>query len=171
MIIRDFEWGLTVERLREVLVYDPITGLWRWLKMLSWRRAVGSSAGECKKSGYVLIGIDGHRYRAHRLAWLYMTGAWPSGELDHKDTNPSNNRWNNIREATRVQNTHNTSLSKSNTSGFKGAYWHKKSGKWMAHIKYNCKTIYLGLFDTREEAHAAYVAKAIEFLGEFARAA
>jgi len=124
-----------------------------------------------EKDGYQRIRIDGHIYRAHRLAFLYMTGKWPSVWLDHEDVNRSNNRWANLRKTTPSFNIANSPRGRGNKSGLKGAYWHKREQKWRAQIGVNRRTIHLGRFDTAEDAHAAYFAAATIHFGKFARAA
>jgi len=106
-------------------------------------------------------------YYAHRLAWLYVHGKWPPAEIDHKDCDPANNRISNLRLATHAQNAANAHLRRTSTSGLKGAYRHQK--KWLAQITYNGRRIYLGVFDTDKEAHAAYVAASKDLHGSFTR--
>lgn len=159
----------SIERLREVLVYEPDTGLFRWKVCLSNRGAVGAVAGHCNDGGYTQIRIDGNLYLAHCLAWFYMTGERPTKGVDHRDTNKQNNRWANLRPATKSQNGANAKRSRRNTSGFKGV--HRFRDKWCAQICVNRKRVNLGLFGTPEEAHSAYAAAAEMYFGEFARAA
>lgn len=166
----DGRWGLTRERLSQVMGYDPETGLFTRL-INTANRPVGEVAGTLKSSGYILLDIDGHRYRAHRLAWLYMTGAWPSLDVDHRNRVRSDNRWDNLREATCVQNGANSPKKRFNRSGYKGVYWNKQRGKWAAKINPNRKQVHLGFYDRVEDAAAAYERAAPEYFGEFARAA
>lgn len=98
-----------------------------------------------------------------------MTGEWPADMIDHKNRDRTDNRWENLREATRSQN--NANRRASSTHGFKGATFNRRQGRWMAQTKVNGKRVYLGYYDTPEEAHAAYVAAAERYFGEFARAA
>lgn len=164
---------LTAERLRRIVKYDPETGSFEWLMSLSFRRPLGSECGEIKASGYRLIGIDGRRYRAHRLAWLYMKGHWPSLQIDHRNGVRSDNRWANLREATQAQNSAN--MMRSSKFGMKGVnrYENAVTGtvRYRAHITANGKSIYLGSFKTSAEAADAYRLAAIKYFGEFARAA
>lgn len=170
--MRDFETRLTAERLREVLHYSPETGEFRWRVMTSFRRPVGMLAGDKKKgSGYVLIGVDKFRYRAHRLAWLYMTGEWPSLQVDHKDTDRANNRWENLRLATNQQNQINSRVSKNSLSGVKGVFWSKQRQKWCAKLSIGKRQYHGGFYDDINEAAAAYMRLATAHFGEFARAA
>jgi hypothetical protein len=169
--MRDFESGLTADRLRELLRYSPSTGEFHWRVTNSIRKPAGSLAGDRKESGYVLIGIDGNRYRAHRLAWLYMTGCWPYDQVDHKDNDRSNNKWENLRLATNQQNQANSRTSKNNTSGVKGVYWNRQRQKWHAKLCLGSRQIHGGFFDEIEHAAAAYLGLARAHHGEFARAA
>lgn len=162
---------LTQERLKELLSYDPNTGDFTRLIGRSGPKArKGDVAGRDNGQGYIRIYVDGKGYKAHRLAWFYMTGYWPS-EVDHKNTVRSDNRWSNLREATRHENRTNCSAYKNNSSGIKGVSFYKPTGKWKAQIQKNGKKIGLGYFNTKEDAGAAYAQAALENFGEFARAA
>jgi len=161
---------LTAERLRAALHYDPATGVFEWLVSRPNCRA-GDVAGCPTRYGYVYVGLDGRKYMAHQLAWLWMTGAWPAIRLDHRDLDKANNRWTNLRQATRSQNGANTKVSRKSASGLKGITQDKRSGRWYAAITVNQKRRKLGGHDTAEAAHAAYVKAAAEAFGEFARAA
>lgn len=158
---------LTHKRVLEALSYDPKTGIFRWRVRNCWRRKHGDLAGTTNKRGYVVICLDRHLVLGHRLAWFYIHGIWP-GELDHRDKVKNHNWIDNLREASTSQNHANLNAPAHNTTGFKGVYWHKKAGRYMASIKHNYKQIYLGLHDTKEAAHAAYCAKAKELFGDFA---
>jgi hypothetical protein len=162
---------LTAERLRELLCYDPETGEWGWLKQpRSNRGKPGSKAGSLNKHlGYVYIGIDGRSYQSSRLAFLYMTGEWPTLDVDHRDGNPGNDSWANLRPASRSQNIGNSRLHRGSSSGFKGVTWHKQRRKWKAQIKLHGRNIHLGHFDTPEAAYEEYCRKARELFGEYAR--
>lgn len=159
--------ALTQARLKEVLKYDPETGQFTWLVSTSNRVKVGAVAGYSRWDGYVCIRIDGILYLSHRLAWLYMTGEWPENEIDHRDLDKSNARWENLRPATRQQNAAN--MATWSATGFKGV--HKDGKGYGARIKIDGKKKYLGYFLTPEEANAAYVKAANDAFGEFARAA
>ena len=163
---------LTQERLKELLRYDPETGLFYWLQDRGVRKT-GYVAG-CTKRTYVAISVDNKIYRGHLLAWFYMTGEWPDPFVDHKDLNKHHNAWDNLREATKSQNMANVGKIKSNKSGLKGVSRYRageKYGKpWQASIGKDGKSKHLGHFATKEEAHAAYVVAAQNIFGEFARA-
>lgn len=163
------EADLTAERLRLLLHYDPETGVFTWLVARRGTARVGAIAGSRPGNGYWMIRVNGQLYKAHRLAWLYMYGGWPTHQIDHEDTDKGNNRWKNLRPATNGQNQANTKKRTTNTSGFKGVYWHATEKRWRAYITVNRKFKHLGYFDVRELAHAAYCRAAEEFFGEFAR--
>lgn len=153
------------KRLLEVLSYDPTTGDFTWLVQHK-RAAIGAKAGHVTAEGYRRLKIDGKLYLQHRLAFLYMTGCWPKNQVDHVDGDVTNNSWNNLREATRTQNLWNMKV---RAAHLKGAY-PAENGKWKSSIAFNKKQIYLGRFDSESEAHAAYILKARELFGVFARA-
>jgi hypothetical protein len=98
-----------------------------------------------------------------------MTGAWPAGEVDHRNMKRDDDRWENLRDASHGQNNQNREKYRSNTSGYKGVVWHKGASKWMAQVWAGGKKYYLGLHDNIEEARAAYNSFASENHGEFAR--
>lgn len=154
----------TQQRLKELLTYNPNTGDFIRNKVCSPRQQKGDVAGTIKK-GYVSIKIDYKDYKAHRLAWLYMTGEWPEYEIDHIDEVKSNNRWSNLREATRSQNAA-ARTSSSNSAGLRGVE-QISSGKWRASLFVNRTRIYIGTFLTKEDAHKAYIEEKEKRFGEF----
>lgn len=160
---------ITAERLRALLDYDPQTGIFTWKIVTSNRVKVGDVAGSKRLNGYCSVHLDGRAYLSHRLAWLYMTGNWPTHHVDHINGDPLDNRFANIREASDTQNKQNSRTRKDNRSGIKGAFFHKQTRKWASAIRLNGKSKYLGLFETAEDAHAAYCKAAKELYGEFAR--
>lgn len=159
---------LTAEKLRELIHYDPETGAFAWRK--SHR---GVRPGKCgrisKRSGYRDICIDYTLYRSHRLAFLYMTGKWPTKDIDHKNRIRSDNRWSNLREATSTQNSANVSVKTTNTTGFIGVVWDKARNKWRAQIRIDGRKTNLGRFDQIEDAIKRHDIAAIEAFGEFAQ--
>src|ERR1700724_777328 len=122
--------SITAARLREILHYDPETGIFTWRVRTSNRANVGATAGCICANGYPQTSIDGHRYSMHRLAWLYVTGEWPGAETDHRNGDKTDNRFCNLRPATKAENGRNRAIYKSNTSGFKGVTWDASSRKW-----------------------------------------
>lgn len=147
--------------------YNPDSG--EFTRLIHTNNRSKTKCGSVKQLGYIEIGCNGKVYLAHRLAWLYMTGSWPERMIDHIDGNPSNNSWSNLRQATAHQNTMNTKSRVTNRSGVKGVCWNKKLNKWQAGIKYNYKSIHLGLFDNIDEAAKAVSDKRNELHGEYAR--
>lgn len=160
--------NITAEQLKQYLHYNPDDGSFTWIKRPAYRIKVGSKAQSKDANGYISICLLGKTNQAHRLAWLYMTGEWPSNLIDHINRNPSDNRWCNLREATRAQNNYNIKKSVRNTSGYKGVSFHKNTNKWKATINVKCKPIHLGLFDNKEQAAEAYIQAAKKYHGEFA---
>lgn len=146
---------LTAERLRCLLDYDPATGHFT-RKVGRQGAGQGERAGCLRFGGYIQIGIDGRKYRAHRLAWLYVTGEWPKGEIDHINGDPADNRILNLRDVPNIVNQQNRSRPmKRNVTGFLGVSAWK--GRYKAAIHAAGRDRHLGTFDTPEEAHAAYV--------------
>jgi len=153
---------MTQGEILALLDYDPNTGAFLW-------KNTGRTAGGIK-DGYWAIRINRKNYYGHRLAWLIVKGAWPSGDIDHEDLNRANNKFSNLREATPSQNGSNSAVRRNNKVGLKGVRREKK-GRFQAQITVNRKCRRIGRYDTAEEAHAAYVKAAKNLFGEFARAA
>lgn len=138
--------------LKENLSYDLETGVFtRRISNTNFVK-VGSVAGWVRRDGYIEIKVNGRPYLAHRLAWLYMTGSWPADEIDHIDGNPGNNRFHNLRSVDHKENGRNQKMPCNNTSGIVGIHWFKPRQKWQARITLDGKRIYLGYFDSLEEA-------------------
>lgn len=150
--------NITAEYLRELLHYDPTTGLFKWRDCGGPRqRLAGTYTGVANDQGYVRIQIDGKRHHAHRLAWLYVNGKWPDASIDHIDGVRDNNRISNLREASVVENARNRyNLDSRNKHGLAGI---SRSGKkWMAQIRITVgKLTYLGSYPSPEAAHEAYL--------------
>jgi hypothetical protein len=145
--------------LRRRFDYDPATGALTYRISLHIGMKVGEEAGSIKKSGYRNIGIDGKVYQAHRLVWVYVTGKEPGPVLDHINGDRADNRIENLRDVSQSINLLNIHApSKGNTAGMRGVTFHKQCQKFHACIKKGRRQTYLGLFDTREEAQAAYLA-------------
>jgi hypothetical protein len=154
---------LTQERLKELVHYDPNTGV--FTRLTSAQRAkVGTRMNRGNGYGYLYTVIEGKKYQLHRLAFLYMTGKFPTHFVDHKDRNASNNKWCNLREATISQNGANSPTKAK--SGFRGVGLRRN--KWRAYITVNNKQIHLGTFDTPEEAAHKYDEAAKLYFKEFA---
>lgn len=160
---------LSLERLKELLRYDPVTGLFHRLTAPGKRSdLIGTVAGYPSDQGYTMISVDNRKYRAHRLAWFYVMGKWPSKLLDHRNRVKNDNRWDNLREATKAQNEQSKGPTTANTSGHKGVYWNKCANKWQAYIKQDGQVQYLGIYTSFDEAVAARLAKEKQLFGDFA---
>ena len=159
------------QELKTLLHYDPPTGVFRWRHTPKRGMQPWDKAGAPNK-GYLSIRIGGKGYLAHRLAWMYVTGEFPTLQIDHIDGEKTNNAWNNLRLATNKQNAENTKLSSKNTSGYRGVTFRKEYGKYEANVKHNQKRFYLGSFATAEEAAEAARNKRAElFSHDYGRAA
>lgn len=158
-----------IERLHELLHYDQTSGIFRWKVNVGRRIRAGSVAGSKTSQGAVRIQIDGVAYYAHRIAWAMMTGEPVPDHIDHKNCNPEENDWENLREATSRQNSMNRSIGKLNSSGAKGVVWNKKAKKWQAQVVSRMASRYIGLFGDFDDAVAASEIARRMLHGEFAR--
>jgi hypothetical protein len=173
--MKKFKEQLTVERARKLFSYDPETGVLTWQVRTSNRIKIGDPAGciaihgKEKKRRVLVLRVDGELYLASRIIWLIVTGEWPERLVDHKDRDPINNRWVNLRLATHTQNSGN--LLRANRHGLKGISSETIGNytRYKAEITKHGKRTHLGWFPTPEEAHAAYIGAAIMLFEEFAR--
>lgn len=165
--------ALFATRLKELLHYDAVQGKFYWKAKSAPQSHVkiGQEAGTLRKDGRVQINLEGKVYLASRLAWIWMTGDWPDKQVDHKDCNPGNNAWCNLRLATPIQNSANQGIRKNNNTGMKGVSIRKKSGKFLARMRIGEQRLYLGDFDCPAAAHFAVMVAALKHNGEFARLA
>lgn len=156
--------------LTSILRYDPITGNLYWNQPRP-KIKVGAKAGSLHHKGYVNLEINGKFYSAHRLVWFFVTGAMPNGIVDHINGNRSDNRFENLREATHGQNRANSKHN--NKTGLKGvrflSWVPEGKRRWAAGITHNKQVTYLGSFHTKEEAHSAYCEAAKRLHGEFSK--
>jgi hypothetical protein len=161
---------LTHDRVRELLAYDPETGILTWRARTTpaaFKVRVGAEAGTLHRTGrYRQIQIHGRIYKAHRLGWFHYHGAWPIMAIDHINGNPSDNRLCNLRLATTSQNIANSRRRK-HPHRLKGAFFDKKSRKWRSEVTKDYKKVWVGSFDTEIEAHEAYVRAAKQIHGEY----
>ena len=150
---------MTQERLRQVLHYEPGTGVFTWVARASGKVVVGRPAGGVHPfTNYARISVDGKRWLSHRLAWIYMTGESPPPVIDHIDGNPCNNRWANLRASSPALNSENKrKATSSNKCGILGVRRDVQSGKFIAEITVNGAAMRLGRFTTPEAAGAAYL--------------
>lgn len=142
---------ITAERLRELLHYDPETGIFIWRVNRARRQTAGKVAGSFASQGYWIIGVEGINYKAHRLAWLYVYGEWPKDQIDHLNGIKDDNRISNLRDVDNVINSHNKRIAMA-TARNELLGVSRRNGKWYSQIK-----AFLGYFDTPEEAHEAYL--------------
>lgn len=146
---------ITQQRLRELTHYCPETGQFTHLQSKG-RKKAGMPAGSLRRDGYVYAMFDGHRAMAHQFAWLYVNGEWPTQEIDHMDGNKANNAFANLRQVSRRANTENKRTAKrTSTTGLLGVVRHRD--KFVAKIVHAGKRTHLGVFETPEAAHEAYV--------------
>ncbi len=144
-----FNSDITHEYLKSILSYDKESGIFSWIKS-------GKIAGSVNSVGYVLIKILGRSYKAHRLAFLYMTNEWPLEIVDHINRIRNDNRWGNLRSSSILSNYENRN---NNVSGQVGVYWDKNRSKWHARSQRSGKSIHIGYFekDEYEKACNAYM--------------
>lgn len=155
------------EELIRLLDYDQETGLFRW-RVAKKGIAAGTVAGSKSWHGYSMIRLNKRMYMTHRLAWFYVHGAWPAHDLDHINGVRDDNRWVNLREATRAENLQNQRKPKAGSlSGFVGVYFHKRARKWAAEIVVDRKKHYLGLFNCPTAAYLLGYLPAKRRLHEF----
>lgn len=153
--------NLTHERLKELLSYNPETGIFAWLKTTSPRVPVGSRAGAIGNNGRRYIALDGEKFLAHRLAWFYLKGEWPEGDIKQKNDDFDDCRADNLEDVSRSVASRARALDNRNKSGYRGVSQDKR-GHWQAFITRNYKQVFLGNFGSPEEASMAYEAAALE---------
>ena len=151
---------LTAARLRELLNYDPETGLFTWRVTRRGTARVGSQAGNVRPPKmYRYICVEGRHYKAGRLAWFYVYGAWPSQQIDHADGDRLNDAIKNLRDCSNAENSQNRGMRSDNTSGYPGVTWNKARRKWQAQVKADGANHNAGLFADRAVAFEAYLCK------------
>lgn len=158
---------LTQERLKEALAYNRDTGEFVWRISLRGHTRVGNVAGTTSVLGYRHIMVDRKLYYAHRLAFLFEEGVFPTRDVDHINGRKDDNRWVNLRHATRSENLRNQKKFKNNTSGYKGVSPSSRGKKWVASGRLGGKQYYLGVFSTPAEASVAYERFAADNYGRF----
>lgn len=158
--------SMELSRLKELLEYDPNSGIFTW--KISRGSAKAGSSPRPNGEGYLKVKIDGKHYQCHNLAWLISTGSWPEDLIDHKDCDTTNNRLCNLRPATRKGNADNASKRKDNKSGVKGVSWKATHSKWVAQCSHLGRVHYLGLFEKLEDAAKVVAAFRDENHGDFA---
>lgn len=149
---------LDLEQVKLEVHYDPETGVFTRLQKTNRTPAGAAATFGGRGDGYLRVSVCGRTVYAHRLAWFYMTGEWPHAHIDHRDRNPSNTRFANLREATCAQNNQNKMKPKGARSGYIGVSLHRKSGLWRARLNLGGKTMLNTYHKTAEEARDAYLA-------------
>jgi len=153
---------LSADLARALLSYDEATGILRWKVHRGPRARAGGIAGSLTNKGYLSVMIGGRGYLCHRLAWLIANGSWPFHQIDHKDRDRSNNILSNLREATSLQNHHNVPA-----NGFFLDPTRLGKKKYIVRLNVNHKSVYVGIFETADEARSAYLKAHASFHGEF----
>ncbi len=156
------ETRLKISRVKELLQYDSITGIFKW-KENRGNVKKGDIAGSYDNKKYIRIIIDREEFKAHRLAWFYHYGIWPKNQIDHRDRNKENNAIYNLRDVTNSENHKNRGISKNNKSGIPGVCWDKVRQKWFAFISIEGKRKSLGRHDSKDEAVSVRKQAEIEY--------
>jgi len=154
---------LTQERLKELMHYDPFTGYFTWLRCRAGKRA-GTARKLCGEDSYIQICLEGQLYYAHRLAFLYMEGIFPVNEVDHINHDYTDNRWSNLRLATRRENNKNSSKRRDNQTGVTGVNWNSGKSLYQARVHTaSNKQQHLGWFRDFFEACCARKAAELKY--------
>ena len=153
---------ISQKELKRILHYCPETGVFTWL-VSRGRISVGTIAGATNNLGYCQIGINKTLHLAHRLAWLYMTGEFPSDQIDHLNHVRDDNAWPNLRGATQLINSRNTTKRSDNKSGIVGVCFVSRENKWLSFIHHDGKCIHLGYFNCITAAAIARKAAEIKY--------
>lgn len=160
--------NLSQSRLKELLSYDPGTGEFTW-NVTNGRCVAGTTAGTVGSSGYRQIMLGHRSYLAHRLVWLWLYGDWPKSEIDHINRCKTDNRIQNLRDASASQNACNHHSGKDITSGYAGAFWDQQRQKYRVRIQLDGQRREFRSYSDAEQAHEAYKIAVNQMHGEFSR--
>lgn len=150
--------ALRLAEVKRFLSYDANAGSFTWIESRSRTAKAGMQAGSKDNHGYIKVMFQQKLYKAHRLAWFYVYGEWPAGQIDHINGDRADNRISNLRIVSNKQNQENVGRKANNTSGYRGVSFYRKSGKYEAHIRHNGKKRHVGTFLTAEDASQAAMA-------------
>lgn len=142
----------SADRLREMIDYDPVSGSMTWKQSPRNRTLPGDPVGSINSEGYLIVNLDRHKIRAHRVAWAIFHGEWPAVEIDHHNRIRTDNRIANLRPATRGLNNQNSGIRSDSKTGVKGVCFRKDVGKFCAYIQVDRKMKYLGLYEDLDDA-------------------
>lgn len=157
---------ITQAYLQSILDYNRFTGWFTWRVRQGTRSQIGERAGSYDAEGYRVIQLNGSKYKEHRLVWLYVHANWPN-EIDHKNGKRGDNRLDNLRDVDHTATVINSERAVG-VSGLRGVKFDPKTSKWRSRIGYGYQRVWLGPFDTAEEAYAAYLAAAEKVHGQYA---
>ena len=155
-----------ITKLRSLFTYDPATGVLRWKVDRSHNARAGAEVGHAS-GRYRRVSVEDKSYQVHRIAFALMTGRWPKDQLDHINRVKTDNRWENLREATNQENQRNRDRQSNNTSGHSGVVWHSRDQRWHANVKVSGKRIHLGSFKSRDDAINARLAGEAKYFDGF----
>ena len=159
---------LTHDRLLSIIKYLPETGEMVNIVPRKNSKCVGEKLGARSGNGQIMLSVDGRAYQMHRLAWFWMTGEWPKNLIDHKDRDPTNNKWSNLRESDRAQNGHNANKKRNNTTGITGIWYCKKRKKYIAEIFVRGVKISLGASEDKQVAAELRAEAEKKYFGKYA---
>ena len=146
--------NITQKELMKLLKYNKKSGVFTWVKN-NRRAKKGMISRYLCRDGYIGIRVSGKRYKAHRLAWLYVEGYWPEHCIDHKNGDKQDNRWKNLRHVTMSCNMQNQKVRNNSKSGITGVCWKRKGCFWTSQIFIKGKAIHLGTYNSKLEAALA----------------
>jgi HNH endonuclease len=147
-----------LDEINSLLSYSKEAGMMTWKVAKKKGSKIGDKAGSKEKFGYISLKLNGKYHKVHRLAWFMSYGVWPKGDIDHINGIRDDNRLCNLRDVTTRVNMQNQRKAMSvNKSGFLGVGKQNSYAKFRSRITVNGKCLYLGVYDTAEQAHKVYL--------------